>query len=258
MSEDRPLRFGNSGPSGNRGRGGHLLSHLAELVIGAGVAKPLGLGFVSILTCLVAAGAVAGWRAPLRIDASYPGPKALIASVQVPRGVEPIPFLHQAKADKPVVYRRGCHQDKKNSQPISCTLGDPTNKGGFHIVVAGDSHAAQWIPALQVLAEKNGWKLTTFTKSSCPLARTSVLNKRGKVDVTCLEWGENVIGSILAISPDLVVTSQFRGYDRIDVSMVDGLKDVWTDFIEQGIGLVAIRDTPIIESNPTECLAKKR
>ena len=31
-----------------------------------------------------------------------------------------------------------------------------------------------------------------------------------------------------------------------------------TDFIEQGIGLVAIRDTPIIESNPTECLAKKR
>ena len=94
--------------------------------------------------------------------------------------------------------------------------------------------------------------------SCCPLARTSVLNKRGKVDVTCLEWGENVIGSILAISPDLVVTSQFRGYDRIDVSMVDGLKDVWTDFIEQGIGLVAIRDTPIIESNPTECLAKKR
>ena len=132
------------------------------------------------------------------------------------------------------------------------------NKGEFHIVVAGDSHAAHWIPALQVLAEKNAWKLTTFTKSSCPLARTSVLNKRGKVDVTCVEWGENVIGSILAISPDLVVTSQFRGYDRIDVSMVDGLKDVWTDFIEQGIGMVAIRDTPIIESNPTECLAKKR
>lgn len=125
-----------------------MLSHLAELVIGAGVAKPLGLGFVSILTCLVAAGAVAGWRAPLRIDASYPGPKALIASVQVPRGVEPIPFLHQAKADKPVVYRRGCHQDKRNSQPISCTLGDPTNKGGFHIVVAGDSHAAQVDPRI--------------------------------------------------------------------------------------------------------------
>ena len=216
------------------------------------VSQPLGLGIACILACVLAAGtifSVAKRPAALSIDAkNYPGPTALLAGVLVPRGVDPVPPLTWVEKDLPIVYQLGCHQNIEDSEALSCTLGDPTNKGGLHVVVAGDSHAAQWIPALQVLAQKNGWKLTTFTKSACPLTRALTY-------ASCAEWREKVMDSIRAIHPDLVVTSQRRRgrtpkRDRLDVSVVDGLKDVWSDLVMQGIRVVAVRDTPILATDP--------
>lgn len=254
------------------------LSHFSFLLVempfrngyasGAIGAKPLRLGLASILTCLIAAGGVhlVAWRAERSLDERYPGPYALLDRVQVQSGLEPIPSLSQVKKDLPVVYRLGCHQNQSDSQPLSCTLGDPNNRGRFHLVVTGDSHAAQWIPALQVLANKNGWRLTTFTKSNCPFARTRVLNKN-KIYTSCAEWREKVIESLLILSPDVVVTSQYRNYlqvpndDDTDGSMTDGLRKVWSQLKKRGIRVVAIRDTPYMgmrDKGPPECLAARQ
>ena len=42
------------------------------------------------------------------------------------------------------------------------------------IVLTGDSHAAQWLPALERLARERGWRLVAVTKSACPAVRMTV------------------------------------------------------------------------------------
>ena len=48
-----------------------------------------------------------------------------------------------------------------------CTYG---GKGAaVSIVLLGDSHAAQWFPALEPIAVKRNWRLLAMTKSACAM-----------------------------------------------------------------------------------------
>ncbi|WP_281032988.1 SGNH hydrolase domain-containing protein, partial [Mesorhizobium sp. M6A.T.Ce.TU.016.01.1.1] len=64
------------------------------------------------------------------------------------------------------------HQEQDSTQAVGCQLGDP--QGTRTIVVAGDSHAAQWIPAIDKIARDRKWKLVTFTKAACPFTLAAV------------------------------------------------------------------------------------
>src|SRR5690606_11785041 len=122
-----------------------------------------------------------------------PGPATLLDKVDVPQNVDATPSLAALKRDLPIIYSEKCHQDLKHSEPISCVLGE--QNGSKTIVIVGDSHAAQWIPALEIIANQIGWKLITFTKSACAFSRVEVMNG-GKPYPSCAEWRENVIDKI--------------------------------------------------------------
>ena len=68
--------------------------------------------------------------------------------------------------EKPAVYGDGCHVNYGETKSGYCTYGNKSSNKT--IVLYGDSHAAQWFPALEKLATARGFKLVSLTKSACP------------------------------------------------------------------------------------------
>jgi peptidoglycan/LPS O-acetylase OafA/YrhL len=69
---------------------------------------------------------------------------------------------------KPKNNNDGCHIHIRQTVSPRCEYGDLTSKRT--IVLYGDSHAAQWLPALDIIGTKRGIKIISLTKSACPSA----------------------------------------------------------------------------------------
>lgn len=182
---------------------------------------------------------------------NYPGPAALLANAVVPQGVKLLPPLSKIGSDVPVIYTLKCHQKQKGIDATGCQLGDPT--GTRTIVVMGDSHAAQWVPAVDKIAKDRKWKLVTFTKAACPVTRVTILDD-GKPYEQCALWREKVLAEIAKLKPDLVITSQSNYTGVARDAMIEGLRSVWSEITNQGARVVAIRNTPFSLFDPRNCL----
>ena len=220
--------------------------------------RPLFYGLASVAVCVLASVAIqltvsAQAGLPIRPDdPRYPGPAVLLSGASVPHDVPLVPALATLRKDLPVVYVNGCHQNQVSAKPIHCDFGDPEARQTA--VIFGDSHAAQWIPALRRIAAAQGWRLVTFTKSACAFARIDVI-KNGKPYTSCSAWRENAIAAIKQLHPQIVFTSQSRY--SVDMSaMIDGLQSVWREFISAGSRVIAINDTPRMPFEPGDCLSE--
>lgn len=175
------------------------------------------------------------------------------------------PALADARQDIPVVYGNGCHIDQRNEQPRSCSWGSPA--AATRVVLVGDSHAAQWLPALREIAKKRNWQLTSFTKSACGLADVELTVGRDKRAYTsCAAWGKNVTRKIIEMKPDMVIATQSRGQYAFGASnrtesnrkIVGGLSRTWRAFEGAGIRLVALADTPRMRIDVPDCLSSAK
>ena len=80
------------------------------------------------------------------------------------------------------------------------------------MALVGDSHAAQWFPALEVLAQRHDWRLVVYTKISCRFVDLPIASRELKREYTeCERWREIVVDQLQALRPDLVVVSAARG-----------------------------------------------
>lgn len=165
-----------------------------------------------------------------------------------------------AKHDNPDLYRDGCHLGRVASEPRSCIYGSEDAR--IKVVLAGDSHSAQWLPALQVISKEFGWQIYSFTKSACAFSDTVV--KDGKKDYSaCTEWNSNVMARIAEIRPDLLFMSQSRGQwaygtqspDESTSRLADGLVSRWKELQSMGISVVVVADTPWMEHDIPDCLS---
>jgi peptidoglycan/LPS O-acetylase OafA/YrhL len=219
--------------------------------------KPLGYGTAAVLTCVIASGSLLLFLKTERIDTaligtpSYPGPASLVSGAAVPDGVDLLPPLARLRRDVPVVYVSKCHQEE-SSEPKGCTLGDPA--GAKTIVLVGDSHAAQWVPALDKIAKDRNFKLVSFTKSACPFSRVAIMAD-GKPNVLCAQWHEKVLVEILKLKPDVIFTSQSNYGSIPQDKMIEGLRSLWSRLTDAGSQVVAIRNTPYMKFDPGDCLS---
>ncbi len=203
---------------------------------------------------LTAVGVAAGVALYVAVPESYAGLES----------IRPNPL--QARADIPDVYENGCHQNELSSDVTTCTYGP--DDSDFNVVLVGDSHAAQWIPALEPLALSNGWQLTTMTKSACQLADVAIaIVGTVRPNASCLEWNDNVVTQLIETKPDLVlVTGIFWpglvGPDGIlnepdtEAELRQGLARTWSHLSQEGVNLVAIRDVPHPGFDVAECVAE--
>ncbi len=127
----------------------------------------------------------------------------------VPRDLRP--SLGQAGKDMSWIGNQECHSRPGETAPIRCTFTFGTAPGRRTVLLIGDSHAVHWFNALRGVAERNGWKLITMTKSSCPVADVTNYYK-GRVNLECGTWRRRAFAAIRRIRPDLVIASTMDSY----------------------------------------------
>jgi peptidoglycan/LPS O-acetylase OafA/YrhL len=169
----------------------------------------------------------------------------------------------EATEDVPDLYADGCQQDGASAEPVSCSYG--SDDAGTTIALVGDSKAAQWAPALQILAQQNDWRLVTYTKSRCSFT-TAEITIDGEIYESCSDWNDNVLAELTGANrPDYVVTSGGRsaavvggGSSAQDAvgAMVAGLQESWDVLISSGVNVIVIADTPDTGFNVYECVSE--
>ena len=149
---------------------------------------------------------------------------------------------------KPIIYDNGCHQGYEgNSIEEKCVFGD--TKANRSIVLLGDSHAAQWFPALDIWATRNHFKLHVFTKSSCPALSLPLKDNGGFKAENCRKFKENAFKEIEKIEPELVVVGNFEHY-KVETSDYLRGEDFNFDYL-------LIRDTPYPNRDIPICLTSE-
>src|SRR3712207_9284535 len=87
----------------------------------------------------------------------------------------------------------------------ACVYGDPN--GARTVVLFGDSHMEQWVPAFDLAAERAGWKVVSWTKWACPLMDQSVRNPQLNREYTeCATWRDATLPRIPDLQLDLVIS----------------------------------------------------
>ena len=170
--------------------------------------------------------------------------------------------MEQASRDRPRLYDDRCFASALDVEPPECIYGAA---GGRHtVVLVGDSHAAQWFPAIERLALENGWRLAVFVKAACPLAAVEIFDpKLNRPYVECTQWREKVMQRVAALRPTLVVAANASAYEpfvRRDREAIArwhrGLEES-LDRLGQSAGhVVLIRDTPRPGFHVPGCLAR--
>jgi peptidoglycan/LPS O-acetylase OafA/YrhL len=125
----------------------------------------------------------------------------------LPAGVKPA--LAKARSDEDRLREDGCLAFERVTEPAKCIYGD--KDAAFTVALVGDSHAAQWFPAVERLAKHEGWRVVTFAKVSCPFLDMPVRNLALKREYReCAAFTDAVIARLKAIEPDLTLVSLSR------------------------------------------------
>lgn len=163
--------------------------------------------------------------------------------------------------EKPLVYNDGCHVNYGENKSGDCTYGD--KQSDVTIVLYGDSHAAQWFPALKRLAEIRGFRLVSLTKSACPSVDSPRADQGAFKNVDCEQWRENSVARIKSLKPEAVIMSGFQYYAPPRGS---GSRESWwrsgqIKLLESLKGasknLIYISDTPHPLRDIPSCLASR-
>ena len=172
------------------------------------------------------------------------------------------PGLSRAISDMPIIYNNNCHAGFSAIRPKNCVFG---NKDSSIVVgLYGDSHAAQWFPALEKVAIKRNWKLITYTKRGCPPADiptySSVL---GKVYKECGPWRRNVLDQMVTDGVKVVFVAHF---DRLLSASTkkpmwqkewrEAMKGTVAALEGRGIKPILVQDTPYPGQDVPTCLSR--
>jgi peptidoglycan/LPS O-acetylase OafA/YrhL len=171
----------------------------------------------------------------------------------VPSNVQP--SLRDASRSVSPLYGDGCHRQFESVDSSGCTFG--TNSDAPVVVLFGDSHAAQWFPALAPMADAGSIQLITYTKSSCPSVAVPVL-MNGVTYAECKQWRDEVTDTIAEMNDATVILANYGG----NIGNESIPESVWSAGIEQTVGklttkseVYVLADTPDIGSTPALCLS---
>jgi peptidoglycan/LPS O-acetylase OafA/YrhL len=161
---------------------------------------------------------------------------------------------------KPIINQDGCHIHLGQTVSPLCEYGDRSS--AQTIVLYGDSHAAQWMPALDIVGRKYNMRILSLTKSGCPSAEVIKEPSSQYVAEECQAFRDSTIERIRKERPRAVILSGMQPFTAPN-STVDSrnwwlageakafarLKGI-TDFP------IYLTDTPLPRLDIPTCLAK--
>lgn len=178
-------------------------------------------------------------------------------------------LITEASKDVGRVYPDKCHLAVEATTQPDCEYGA---RGGWpRVILFGDSHAAQWFPALDEAASAEGWSLRSWTKSSCPASDIRIwYPPRRSAFQECDAWREAAMIEMTGPNPpDIVVLSNLLDYSgwienpavpgellrkaEAEPLMRAGLERSVQRLVNAGVSVVIVRDTPRILRSFARC-----
>ncbi|WP_433048713.1 acyltransferase family protein [Dactylosporangium sp. CS-033363] len=178
----------------------------------------------------------------------------------------PDPFT--VREDLPDAYRDGCVPTGTGGELKSCVYG--VREATTTVVLAGDSHAGHWLPALEAVATQKRWRLVVYLRNSCPMLDVEVaLPHSDQPFAGCTAWNRDLRTALTGSSrPDLLLTSGTLYQPMHDgkplvgkagaAAQVDALRHTWSDFANAGVPVAVLRETPQPRMDMAECVTKHR
>jgi hypothetical protein len=182
-----------------------------------------------------------------------------VATRKVPSNLQP--DLRHAEGDKPSVFVNGCNDTYNEAVVRECAYGDKLSRQT--VVLVGDSHAAQWQPALAALAQERGWRLIAVSKATCPPVELPIFSPiLGRPFRECDQWRVAVRNRIRREHPFLVVVGAARHYTDLyhfrmySPEWVDGMGRFVHELRDIAPNVVVMGPTPKPNQDVPDCLAQ--
>jgi len=194
---------------------------------------------------------------------AHPAPQPAPPVAGLNRGSVPrnlTPTLGRARADHDPLVGDGCGLALAGTSPPACVYAKAD--AAITVALVGDSHAAQWFPALNRIARDRGWRLVPFTKFSCVFLDMPIWSPNLNREYTeCATWREAVVRRLITLRPDLVVITSDIGFSVLDQRDFDPKRQgaAMARFVNRIPGSIAILvDTPRSDVDVPACLAMHR
>lgn len=231
------------------------------------IAATAGLGRVTVtalcalLACVLAAFAssVASGADPTDqrcFGAASRAPGAPCVNITLNTMVVPTPAAAQTvpDADCGVVHR--------SRALFVCGWGVPADRSVRTVALIGDSHAAHWRPALELVAARENWRVVSMSRAGCPLTTAHPKLPTKARSASCVAWNRSVQRWL---ARHRTVSVVFVAQHRINVSVPKGhlqtpvIRRGYTSAWRQLLGghvqhVVVLRDTPRDTPNTQACV----
>ncbi|TKJ35644.1 acyltransferase family protein [Blastococcus sp. CCUG 61487] len=203
--------------------------------------------------------------AAVAADPAYPGADALrtreVTTGGVP-GVAPLPPRMLIREDWPWLPPEAtCTTEVRNGDPApvemeTCVLGDDDRTR--RVAVVGDSHAAQWLPPVAAIAEEEDWQVVSIIRGGCTLsAGSEFLSEDDPGYDECVAWQERLVERIVALQPDLVLSTGTRTAPGEDSEWLpDGYLQAWRTLSDAGLRIIGLRGSPRHVEDVPDCMAR--
>ena len=127
----------------------------------------------------------------------------------------------------------------------------------------GDSHAAQWFPAVRAIAKERGWDLTVYYKGGCPYNAATAAWTSTPEGISCGKWNSSVRAALHDHPPALVITSAVLTYDYPGAGGSAtvgeaGFVTSWSDMEKAGMPIVVLADSPHLTSAELDSRGRDR
>jgi peptidoglycan/LPS O-acetylase OafA/YrhL len=147
------------------------------------------------------------------------------------------------------LLRGDCWAERITFAVRTCEFGDP--KGQFHVALIGNSHAAQWLAALEKIGARKGWRITTFFAHFCANSDTEQVIGNAEQTDGCRNWVRRTTEQVRDGSFNLVVMSNrmsLRGtnqtWEQSRAAFVKGYETVLRQWQNSDMVVVGLGDTP--------------
>jgi hypothetical protein len=145
---------------------------------------------------------------------------------------------------------------------IPCEFGVPAEAARSTVALIGDSHAAHWRSALEIVAQAQRWHGVSITRSGCPLTRATPRLDPAPRRARCGRWNAEVpawlaqhpqVSTVFVVAHfDAAVVVKNRAHEF--AAKAAGYVRAWKALPRSVKRIIVIRDTPKSQPDTLNCV----